>query len=66
MLVKFSTLANGVFIEQRDEADYSANTRCFRFAGGFAEYAFYGDLTSGNPFPRWYGHAMKPSQFVVA
>ena len=66
MLVKFSTLANGVFIEQRDEAEYKSDTRCFRFAGGFAEYAFYGDLTGNNPSPRWYGHVFKPSQFILA
>lgn len=66
MLVKFSTIAGGVFIEQRDEQSYSADTRCFRFAGGFAEYAFYGDLISNNPFPRWYGHVNKPCDFQIA
>jgi hypothetical protein len=67
MLVKFSTLAGGVFIEQRDEADYTASTRCFRFdAKGNAEYAHYGDLTGNNPAPRWYGHVAKERDFVFA
>lgn len=66
MIVKFSTLANGVFIEQRDESEYAADTRCFRFDdAGNAEYAFYGDLTSNNPAPRWYAHAFKAERFVI-
>jgi len=67
MLVKFSTLAGGVFIEQRDEAEYKADTRCFRFdAEGNAEWASYGDLTSNNPAPRWYGHVNKAKDFTFA
>lgn len=67
MLVKFSTLADGVFIEQREEIEYSSTTRCFRFdAEGNSEYAFYGDLTSANPAPRWYHHAFKATQFEFA
>lgn len=67
MLVKFSTLAGGVFIEQKDEAEYAANTRCFRFdKQGNAEFAYYGDLTSSNPAPRWYGHQFKEKDFIFA
>lgn len=67
MLVKFSSLAGGVFIEQRDEAEYSPETRCFRFdAAGNGEWAYYGDLTSNNPAPRWYGHVFKASAFTFA
>lgn len=69
MLVKFSTLAGGVFIEIKngDETDHQPNDRCFRFdEDGNAEYAFYSELTNGNPAPRWYGHAFKADQFVFA
>lgn len=69
MLVKFSTLAGGVFIEIKngDETDYQPNDRCFRFdKDGNAEYAFYSELTNGNPAPRWYGHTFKAGQFVFA
>lgn len=67
MLVKFSTLAGGVFIEQTSEAEYGPMTRCFRFDKlGNAEYAHYGDLTSANPAPRWYGHSFKEKDFTFA
>lgn len=67
MLIKFSTLANGVFIEQRDETEYQADTRCFRFdEAGNAEFAYYGDLISNNPAPRWYGHMFKQDDFIFA
>lgn len=67
MLVKFATLAGGVFIEQRDEGEYRADTRCFRFlANGSAEFAHYGDLVSVNPAPRWYGHVFKERDFTFA
>lgn len=68
MLVKFSTLAGGVFIEVRsDKNEYSHSDRCFRFdAKGNSEYAFYGDLISNNPAPRWYGHSFKEKDFIFA
>lgn len=67
MLVKFSTLAGGVFIEQRDEASYANDTRCFRFdRSGNTEFARYGDLISINPAPRWYGHSFKEKDFLFA
>lgn len=67
MIVKFSTLAGGVFIEQRDEAEYGAETRCFRFdRQGRAEYANYGDLVGVNPAPRWYGHSFQEKDFLFA
>lgn len=65
ILVKFSNLAGGVFIEQREEDEYQPDTRCFRFENG-VEYAFYGDLMSNNPAPRWYGHVFGPQQFIFA
>ena len=66
-VVKFSTLAGGVFIEQRDEAEYSADTRCFRFdKNGHAEYAFYGVLADDPRFARWYGHVYSEKDFLFA
>jgi len=67
MLVKFSTLGGGVFIEQRNEYDYTPMTRCFRFGEkGNAEFAYYGVLVSNDPAPRWYGHVFKESDFLFA
>lgn len=67
MVVKFSTLANGVFIEVTDAMEYGAMDRCFRFdKRGNAEFAYYGDLTSANPAPRWYGHQFKERDFRFA
>ena len=67
MLVKFSTLAGGVFIEVLDGEEHQPTDRCFRFDDhGNAEFALYGDLVSGNPAPRWYGHAFKGSDFTFA
>lgn len=67
MLVKFSTLAGGVFIEVTDADEYRAQDRCFRFdKRGNAEWASYGDLTSSNPAPRWFGHCFKESEFMFA
>jgi hypothetical protein len=67
MIVKFSTLAGGVFIEVKPGAvDYQPADRCFRFdRDGNAEYALLVDLKS-NPSPRWWGHAFKADQFVFA
>lgn len=67
MLVKFSTLAGGVYIEVTNANEYRGADRCFRFdANGNAEYATYADLTSGNPAPRWFGHAYKVKDFTFA
>lgn len=67
MLVKFSTLAGGVFVEVTDAQEYSGSDRCFRFdRNGNAEWASYADLTSGNPSPRWFGHCYKQSDFLFA
>ena len=66
MLVKFSTLAGGVFIEvTADERQPSA--RCFRFdENGNAEYALFAELTNSNPAPRWFGHMFKERDFTFA
>lgn len=67
MLVKFSTLAGGVFIEDTGAEERRASDRCFRFdAAGNAEYALFADLTSSNPAPRWFGHAFKEKDFLFA
>ena len=67
IVVKFSTLAGGVIIEQDEKPEYVAETRCFRFdSNGGSEFAYYGDLTSSNPAPRWYGHVFKQSSFILA
>lgn len=69
-LVKFSTLAGGVFIEDdRDNntGTRTGNERCFRFdKHGNAEYAYYSDLTGSNPAPRWYGSVLKERDFTFA
>jgi hypothetical protein len=67
MLVKFSTLAGGVFIEDTGADERQPSDRCFRFdAKGNAEYALLADLTGSNPVPRWFGHSFNASQFVFA
>lgn len=67
MLVKFSTLAGGVFIEVKDSEGYNAGDRCFRFdSKGNAEYAFYGDLVENGERARFYGHVFKETDFIFA
>lgn len=67
MLVKFSTLAGGVFIEDNGTNERKPQDRCFRFdAAGNSEYATFADLTNGNPAPRWFGHVYKSADFVFA
>ncbi len=67
MLVKFSTLAGGVFIEETNAATRKASDRCFRFDGaGRSEYAYFADLAGTNPAPRWFGHFFTEKDFVFA
>jgi hypothetical protein len=67
VLVKFSTLANGVFIEVSDADEHQPSDRCFRFdANGNAEYSTFAALTGGNPAPRWFGHVFKERDFLFA
>ena len=67
-LLKFSTLADGVFIEvPADREEYAPSDRCFRFDGaGNAEYAFFGDLRADPARARWYGHAYTEADFTFA
>jgi len=67
MLVKFSTLAGGVFIEDTGADERRGSDRCFRFdSQGNAEYALFADLTGKNPAPRWFGHCFKEKDFLFA
>lgn len=67
MLVKFSTLAGGVFIEDTGADERKPSDRCFLFdANGNAEWASFADLTGSNPAPRWFGHSYKEKDFVFA
>lgn len=67
MLLKFSTLAGGVFIEVTNADERRPSDRCFRFdAAGNAEYALFADLTGSNPAPRWFGHQFKERDFTFA
>lgn len=67
MLVKFSTLAGGVFIEDTGADERQNSDRCFRFdAAGNAEYALYADLMGSNPAPRWFGHQFRERDFTFA
>ncbi len=67
MLVKFSTLAGGVFIEDTGVADRLPTDRCFRFdSNGNAEYALFADLIGSNPAPRWFGHCFREKDFLFA
>ena len=67
MLVSFSTLAGGVFIEVTSADERRPSDRCFRFdAKGNAEYATFADLISNNPAPRWFGHVFKEKDFIFA
>lgn len=67
MLLKFSTLAGGVFIEDTGADERRDSDRCFRFdAKGNAEYALFADLIGNNPSPRWFGHIYKEKDFLFA
>lgn len=67
VLVKFSTLAGGVFIEVGSSDEYRSQDRCFRFdANGNAEWASFADLAGSNPAPRWFGHVFKEKDFIFA
>jgi hypothetical protein len=67
LLVKFSSLAGGVFVEVGCGDEYAPQARCFRFdAAGNAEYAIHADLAANNPAPRWFGHCFKEKDFDFA
>lgn len=67
MLVKFSTLAGGVFIEDTGADERQPTDRCFRFDGdGNAEWATFAALSGNDPAPRWFGHCFNANQFTFA
>lgn len=69
MLVKFSTLAGGVFIEQKgDKPEYEATDRCFRNTrhGSGIEWAYYADCVRDGERARFYGSIYKASDFIFA
>lgn len=67
LVVKFSTLAGGVFIEENGTPERKPEDRCFRFsAGGAAEYAAWGELMSDPDRARWYGHQFRERDFLFA
>lgn len=67
MLVKFSTLGGGVFIEVKDGNEYGPMDRCFRFDDkGNSEFAYYQDLMNNGERARWYGHQFTKSDFLFA
>lgn len=67
MLVKFSTLAGGTFIEVSYTAEIGDTERAFRFDDkGNAEYAYVHELRENPSHARWYGHVLPESQFTFA
>ena len=65
MVVSFSTLANGVFVEVLSGMERTGRERCFRFdKNGNAEYAVLSELQARPDAARWYGHAYKAKDFV--
>ena len=69
IVVKYSTLAGGVFVEvlPGDHTKYTGNERCFRFdKKGNAEYALFHDLKENGTRARWYHHAYKEKDFLFA
>lgn len=67
MLVKFSTLAGGVFIEDNGNDERKPSDRCFCFdKNGNAEHALFSDLSGNNPAPRWFGHQFRERDFIFA
>ena len=65
MVVSFSTLANGVFVEVLSGMERTGRERCFRFnKNGNAEYAILSELIDRPSAARWYGHAYKAKDFV--
>lgn len=68
-VLKFSTLAGGVFIEDLpgDHEERTGAERCFRFdKEGRAEYAILKDLQENGERARFFGHQFSASDFVLA
>ena len=67
-LVKFSTLAGGVWIEVGPGEDHAPDSRCFRFdPEGRAEWTRLADLREADGrFARWFGHCFTARDFIFA
>jgi hypothetical protein len=67
MLVKYSSLEGGVFIEENGSGQRKPQDRCFRFdKSGNAEYASVADLVRNGARARWFGHQFKERDFAFA
>ena len=67
IVVKYSTLAGGVFIEVTENPEYQDTDRAFLFdAQGRAQWAYVGDLKENGVRARWYGHQYTTKNFVFA
>lgn len=68
--VFLGVLRGGVYVEQIGHLNpkpHPHDVRCFRFDHlGNAEWAFYGDLVSTNPAPRWYGTQFTKKDFQIS
>jgi len=66
-VLSFSTLANGVFIEDNGTMERKPSDRCFRFdSEGNSECASLAALSCGDPSPRWFGHVYTAKDFIFA
>lgn len=70
IVVKFSTLAGGVWIEQPSDpfrCEYEYSDRVFRESGGGnMEWAQYGDVVRDGELVRWYHFQIPETEFVFA
>lgn len=67
MLVKFSTIAGGLFIEENGTGERLPDDRCFRFdAEGNSEYALFADVVENGKFARFFGHIFVARDFTFA
>ena len=67
MLVKFSTLGGGCFIEVSDHDEIQDSDRCFRFdRKGYAEWAYVKSVKEDGNWTLWYGHNLTQADFSFA
>lgn len=65
MVVSFSTIAGGVWIENLGGMERSGKERCFRFdKDGNAEYATLQSLQADGERARWFGHVYTSKDFT--
>lgn len=66
MLVKYSSLAGGVFIEVGSGTEYLSHHRCFRFGPSDVKWATKADLEQNGPNARWFSCDIPQSSFIFA